>query len=188
MHIYDSNGDNFYPINQNIPLRVLSKSCIQNLSIDVLIMGQRCWEPYYWPWILNQLKHVFKNCRAKYAALGIKKPLDGSAFPGWKITRIDHQKYFYWLVQFATGFHLGPVTPPCAEKASFQRECPSCWVVTTMVIFPPSSLNAIYWIVFNQRFSYSQVSMPSDSCTKRSSVAPFLGTCFEGHSQRNDTC
>ena len=63
-------------------------------------MGQRCWEPYYWPWILNQLKHVFKNCRAKYAALGIKKPLDGSAFPGWKITRIDHQKYFYWLEQF----------------------------------------------------------------------------------------
>ena len=55
--------------------------------------------------------------------------------------RISHQN-FLWLAQYATGDHLGPVAPPRADGASFDRSTvlrkygsqtetdkhsPSCW-------------------------------------------------------------
>ena len=48
----------------------------------------------------------------------INKSLDGSTYPRCIITPFSHHQNFFSLVQFATGYHPGPVAAPMADGAS----------------------------------------------------------------------
>ena len=46
----------------------------------------------------------------------VNKLLDSCTYPGWKITHTAQWK-FGGLVQYATGYHQGPVAPPRTDGA-----------------------------------------------------------------------
>ena len=66
-------------------------------------------------WFISFYKQDFE------APLNVNKALDGSTYPGWKMSHKLGAQIFFFELQNAAGFHLGPVAPSTADTAPLHR-------------------------------------------------------------------